>query len=193
MGLERGASAIGADILESMEQRADTFDLSSLRMSTGEGRRFELAVALGGFELGEQPYQTSPDLVPVILDVSRTTANGYALRLRFEVAVTGPCMRCLSDAAPTFAIDAREVSQPGGGEELESPYVSDGVPAVLDLRDWARDALALELPALLVCRPDCLGLCAICGADLNEADPDHGHEHEIDPRWAKLSELHLDR
>ena len=162
-------------------------------MSTGEGRRFELAVALGGFELGEQPYQTSPDLVPVILDVSRTTANGYALRLRFEVAVTGPCMRCLSDAAPTFAIDAREVSQPGGGEELESPYVSDGVPAVLDLRDWARDALALELPALLVCRPDCLGLCAICGADLNEADPDHGHEREIDPRWAKLSELHLDR
>jgi hypothetical protein len=28
--------------------------------------------------------------------------------------------------------------------------------------------------------------------DLNEAGPDHGHEPEPDPRWAKLSELHFD-
>ena len=47
-------------------------------------------------------------------------------------------------------------------------------------------------PALLLCRPDCLGLCAICGANLNEAGPDHGHEPEPDPRWAKLSELRFD-
>jgi uncharacterized protein len=175
-----------------MEQRADTFDLGSLRMNSGEGRRFDLAVALGSFELGGEPYRTEPDLVPAVLDVSRTTANGYALRLRFEVAVAGPCMRCLADAAPTFVIDAREVSQPGGGEDLESPYVSQVAPVVLDLRDWARDALALAIPPLLLCRPDCLGLCTICGADLNEAGPDHGHEPAPDPRWAKLSELRLD-
>ena len=175
-----------------MEQRADTFDLGSLHMSTGEGRRLELAVALGGFEFSNEQYETEPDLVPVVLDVSRTTANGYALRLRFEVAVTGPCMRCLADAAPTFAIDAREVSQPGGGEELESPYVSEVAPVELALRDWARDALVLAIPPLLLCRPDCLGLCTICGADLNQAGPDHGHERPVDPRWAKLSELRLD-
>jgi uncharacterized protein len=175
-----------------MEQRADTFDLGGLRMDSGEGRRFELAVPLGGFELGGEQYQTEPDLVPVVLDVSRTTANGYALRLRLEVAVTGPCMRCLGEAAPTFAIDTREVSQPGGGEELESPYVSELAPVTLELRDWARDALALAIPPLLLCRPDCLGLCAICGADLNQAGPDHGHEPPPDPRWAKLSELRLD-
>jgi uncharacterized protein len=175
-----------------MEQRADTFDLGGLRMNSGEGRRFDLTVALGGFEFSNEQYETEPDLVPVVLDVSRTTANGYALRLRFEVAVTGPCMRCLADAAPTFAIDAREVSQPGGGEELESPYVSDAAPVELALRDWARDALALAIPPLLLCRPDCLGLCTICGADLNEAGPDHSHEPEPDPRWAKLSELRLD-
>jgi uncharacterized protein len=187
-----GVDAYGADILESMEQRTDTFDLGSLRMNSGEGRRFDLAVALGGLELGGEQYQTEPEVVPVRLDISRTTANGYALRVRFEVAVSGPCMRCLADAAPTFVIDAREVSQPGGGEELESPYVSDVAPVVLALRDWARDALALEIPALLLCRPDCLGMCTICGADLNEAGPDHGHEPAPDPRWAKLSELHLD-
>jgi uncharacterized protein len=175
-----------------MQQRVDLFDLSSLHMSTGEGRRLDLAVALGEYELAGEHYDTEPPVVEVRLDVSRTTANGYALRLRFEAALAGPCMRCLTDATPTFAIDAREVSQPGGGEELESPYVSDSAPVLLELGAWAHDALALALPAQVLCRPDCLGLCIECGANLNEAGPDHGHERPPDPRWAKLSELRLD-
>jgi uncharacterized protein len=186
------ASRPREDNLESMAQRADVFDLGSLQMTAGEGRRLELAVALGSFELGGERYDTEPAVVGVRLDVSRTTGDGYALRLRFEVALAGPCMRCLKDAAPTFEVDAREVSQPGAGEELESPYVSDTSPAVLELRAWARDALALALPAQVLCRPECRGLCAICGADLNEAGPEHDHEREPDPRWAKLSQLRFD-
>ncbi len=81
------------------------------------------------------------------------------------------------------------MSQPGEGEELESPYVQDGV---VDLRAWARDALALTVPTQVLCRPDCAGLCPVCGVDLNEAGPEHAHEREPDPRWAKLSELHFD-
>ena len=39
---------------------------------------------------------------------------------------SGPCMRCLEPAAPRFEVDAREVEQPGAGdEELSSPYVDD--------------------------------------------------------------------
>jgi uncharacterized protein len=114
------------------------------------------------------------------------TGGGYSLRLRFATRVAGPCMRCLEPAAPAFEIDAREVHQPGGGEELDSPYV--GEDGILDLRGWAHDALALALPVQLLCRPDCAGLCPVCGADLN-ADPGHAHEREPDPRWAKLREL----
>ena len=121
--------------------------------------------------------------------MSRTTQSGWALRLRFEAALEGPCMRCLGPAAPRFAVDAREVEIPGGGEELSSPYV-DG-DGVLDLGGWARDALALALPAQITCRADCAGLCPRCGADLNE-DPDHAHEPEPDPRWSKLSEIRFD-
>jgi uncharacterized protein len=98
-------------------------------------------------------------------------------------------MRCLEPAAPGFDIDAREVDQPGGGDELDSPYVDSD--AVLDLRGWARDALALAIPAQIVCREDCAGLCPTCGASLND-DPDHAHEREPDPRWAKLRELRLE-
>lgn len=172
-----------------MALRTDTFDLAGLRLTSGEGRRLELQVAIDPFELGGERYAVEPAVIPVRLDISRTTGAGYALRLGFQASLAGPCMRCLSDAAPVFEVEAREVSQPGEGDELESPYVKDGV---LDLKAWARDALALTLPTQILCRADCAGLCATCGANLNEAGPDHTHESTPDPRWAKLSELHFD-
>lgn len=172
-----------------MPLRTDTFDLGGLRLTSGEGRRLDLHVGIDPFELAGERYTVEPSVVPASLDISRTTGDGYALRLRFEATLSGPCMRCLADAEPVFQIQAREVSQPGEGEELESPYVQAGV---VDLRAWARDALALAVPTQVLCRPDCAGLCPVCGADLNEAGPDHGHEQEPDPRWAKLSELRFD-
>lgn len=172
-----------------MPPRADAFDLGALRLSTGEGRRLELEIAIDPYLMGGERYLAQPEVVPARLDVSRTTGDGYALRLRFQATLVGPCMRCLEPAGPAYAVDAREVSQPGEIDELDSPYVERGV---LDLRTWARDALALALPAKLLCREDCAGLCPECGADMNAAGPDHGHEREPDPRWAKLSELRFD-
>ena len=97
-------------------------------------------------------------------------------------------MRCLEPAAPRFAIDAREFDQPGGGRGARKPVRED---QEIDLAAWARDALALALPAQLLCREDCAGLCAVCGENLNAAGPEHEHEAEPDPRWAKLRELEL--
>jgi uncharacterized protein len=165
------------------------FDLGALRLSTGQGRRLELAVAIDALELGGVRYAVDPARVGAILDISRMTSRGYALRLRFAAGLSGPCMRCLADARPPLAVDAREVDQPGGGEELSSPYVDR---EVLDLSGWARDALVLALPAQILCRADCAGLCPVCAANLNETGPDHGHERAPDPRWAKLRELRLE-
>jgi uncharacterized protein len=172
-----------------MSLRTDTFDLGGLRLTAGEGRKLELGVAIDPFTLGGERYPVEPSLVGVRLDVSRTTGDGYALRLRFDATLKGPCMRCLEPAEPVFSVDAREVSQPGEGDELASPYVESGL---LDLRAWARDALALVLPAKLLCTADCAGLCPICGANLNEAGAEHAHERTPDPRWANLSELRFE-
>lgn len=158
-------------------------------MGSGEGRHLELAVSLDRFELGGESYAVTPSAIPVTLEISRTTQSGYALRLRFQAGLEGPCMRCLTEAAPRYVVDAWEISQPVSGEELESPYLLDGV---LELRAWAHDALALVLPTQILCRPDCLGLCPECGVRLDDAEPGHGHEPARDPRWAKLSELRLD-
>ncbi|MFZ1154689.1 MAG: DUF177 domain-containing protein [Solirubrobacteraceae bacterium] len=167
----------------------DLLDLGGLRLSAGEGRRFELAVHVEPLTLGGEPYEVQPAAVPLRLDASRMTGNGYALRLRFDATLVGACMRCLKDADLQIEVDAREVDRPGGGEELSSPYLED---ETLDLAGWARDAFALALPTQALCREDCAGLCAVCAADLNETGPEHAHERAPDPRWAKLSELKLE-
>jgi uncharacterized protein len=172
-----------------MPQRTDTLELGRLGLSSGQGRRLDLSVAVDPFHYGGEPYAVTPAQVPVRVDVSRTTGNGWALRMRFDAGLEGPCMRCLEPAAPTFPVDAREVHQAGAGEELTSPYID--AADELDLAGWARDALALELPAQLTCRPECAGLCGQCGANLNE-QPHHHHDAEPDARWAKLSELKFD-
>jgi len=170
-----------------MAARADSFDLGGLKLSPGEARRLDLDVALGDFDLSDERYAT-PEAVPVHLDVSRMVGGGYSLRLRFESEIAGPCMRCLEPASPTTVVDSREVDQPGGGEELNSPYVNGDE---LDLTAWAHDAYSLALPPQVLCRPDCRGLCPECGANLN-AEPDHAHEAPPDPRWAKLREIKLE-
>ncbi|MHB1537205.1 MAG: YceD family protein [Solirubrobacteraceae bacterium] len=164
------------------------FDLAGVRLQAGEGRKLELAAPLQPITLGGQRYEPQPASVPVPLEISRMTDHGYALRMSFEVRLAGPCMRCLKAAAPTIAVDAREVDVPSGGEDLDSPYLQDDV---LDLASWAQDALVLAAPASVLCREDCAGLCPECAADLNEVG-EHSHERALDPRWERLRELELE-
>ena len=93
-------------------QRADAFDLGALGLSSGEGRRLDLHVKLDAFDLGGERYEVSPALIPVRLDVSRTMHSGWALRLRFEVELQGPCMRCLEPARRASSVDAARSTSP---------------------------------------------------------------------------------
>jgi uncharacterized protein len=166
-------------------------DLARLSLTHGEGARLDIPVRLDPLELGGQTYIPGGDAVDARLDLSRPS-SGYAFRLRFPLRVEGPCMRCLEEATVEAAVDAREVDQSDtDDEELRSPYVVDDE---LDIGRWAHDAAILAVPARILCRPDCAGLCPVCGESLNDADPeDHRHDSGGDPRWSKLNELKLDQ
>jgi uncharacterized protein len=127
-----------------------------------------------------------PEKVPAEFVVSKAS-TGTVFDLRFTVRLHGPCFRCLDDAVLELPIDTREyqATNPDGADELKSQYLEDDR---LDLTAWARDAVALELPDKILCRPDCAGLCPMCGKNLNE-EP-HEHEDEAtDSRWAALEAL----
>ena len=172
------------------QARTTTLDLSRLSLSHGEGKRIDLPVELAPFELGGQTYRADPAAPSVRLEISRPS-GGFAFRLSFSVHLEGPCVRCLEPAALDLDVESREIDQANtDDEELRSPYVTDDE---LDIGRWAHDATILALPARFLCRPDCAGLCAVCGESLNDADPAaHEHEQAVDPRWAALKDLKLE-
>jgi uncharacterized protein len=127
-----------------------------------------------------------PGTVPAELAITRA-ATGTLFELSFTTRLHGPCYRCLGDAVLELPIAVREyqATNPGESDELRTPYLVDDN---LDLAAMARDAIALALPDKILCRPDCAGLCPVCGKNLN-AEP-HAHEEEsTDSRWAALEAL----
>jgi uncharacterized protein len=163
-----------------------TLDLRSLRLRPGEVRKETLDVDLEPFLLGGLRYEASPNRVPVTLEISQAS-GATVFDLRFDARLTGACMRCLGFAELQREVSAREFYDPDAppGDDLRSEYV---VNDRLQVDAWARDALALELPEQILCRPDCAGLCPVCGKDLN-VEPHEHTERKADPRWAALAEL----
>ena len=162
------------------------FSLRRLRLRSGEQFADEQEVELEPLEFGGQRYLPVPERIPTELTITRAS-TGTILELRFSGRLHGPCQRCLADAVIERGVSAREyqASSSESPDELRSPYVEDDQ---LDLSSWARDALVLSLPEQLLCRPDCAGLCPICGEDLNRNPHEHV-EDRTDPRWAALAEL----
>ena len=94
------------------------------------------------------------------------------------------CARCLKGFDREFAVTMDEmfVREPGPDDDYAlAPDLT------LDPEPLLRDAVVLEMPFSPLCRPDCLGLCPICGGDRNLGECP-GHE-ESDPRWAALEGL----
>lgn len=163
-----------------------TIDLRRFRLRPGEVRREHVDVEVEPFHLGGQRYESAPAHVPVDLQVSRAT-GAMVFDLRFAIRLSGPCMRCLGHAEIPIEVSARELHDPDAalGDELRSDYVAEDR---LDVGTWVRDAIALSVPDQILCRPDCAGLCPVCGKDLNDEPHEHV-EQATDPRWAALEQL----
>jgi DUF177 domain-containing protein len=162
-----------------------TFDLRTLRIRSGDQARERVEIELEPLVLGGQTYEPQPNPAPAELTVTRAS-SGTVLELSLDVALVGPCFRCLQDAELALQLRLREyqATKPEGEEERTEYLEDDRV----DLSAWARDAIALALPDQILCRPDCAGLCPVCGKDLNAEPHEHVEEH-LDPRWEKLSQL----
>jgi uncharacterized protein len=163
-----------------------SFNLRQLKLRSGEQYRDAQEVELEPFTFGGERYLPVPERVTGELTISRAT-TGTLFELGFTARLHGPCQRCLGDAVVDTRVSAREyhATSPEDSDELRTPYVRENR---LDLSAWARDALALALPERILCRPDCAGLCPVCGKDLNVEPHEHEEEH-VDSRWAALAQL----
>lgn len=118
--------------------------------------------------------------------------------------VVGTCDRCLSPAEFDVSGEVdeyylfEEPEDTGDGDdddELDFSLVSDD--NTIDLSDALLSTLVMETPYVVLCRPNCKGLCPVCGANLNEEDCGHAAQIEEDrlksSPFAVLASLDLDR
>lgn len=102
--------------------------------------------------------------------------------------VTAPwhdsCRRCLADIDEVVCVEVRELFQLTITDPDAFPIVGDQI----DFTEVLRDAVQLELPIAALCRDDCPGICATCGADLNDG-PCSCDGPPPDPRWSALDSL----
>ena len=116
------------------------------------------------------------------------TQEGIWLEGELNAEVPAECARCLETFTMPVALEFQEMFySPPSRASSPSDYVvfEDGV---LDLVEPIRERLVLNLSLRPLCRPDCRGLCSLCGRNLNQGDCDC-HEEVIDPRLAGLAKL----
>lgn len=128
------------------------------------------------------------------------TNRGILVRGGIEAPVRRTCARCLEAFVEPVSIRISEEFLPSIDPETGAAVEHDpDDPSTqfiddhheIDLTSVIREEFALAEPMHPLCRPDCPGLCAECGARLDGDHVAHATD-EIDPRLAGLARF-LDR
>jgi len=122
--------------------------------------------------------------------------EGYLLRGTLRGELTVPCARCL-EPAPVPIESEMTVSFVEGDaavDEEEEDAEDDTVSfqnGVVDLRLPIRDEILLAVPMTAVCRPDCAGICPVCGRNRNLTPCDCEKQALATSKLAVLAKIKL--
>lgn len=131
---------------------------------------------------------------PITGHVRLTRENrGVLATARLTTALAGECARCLRPVTTPIELRLDEEFLPSIDVATGRPLPRDDEPEAarltdhheLDLEPAVRDAISLAEPIAPLDRPDCPGLCIVCGLPLDEGVHDHPVD-DIDPRLEAL-------
>ncbi len=159
--------------LKNHPHESETFHLSE----AGDSALFE---GIGGRYLG-------PINVELLLE---NTGSMYVGKVNLNTALQLPCARCLGDlvypVSLDFDISLAESCKMDNMDLDENLILFSGDEAEIGPR--IEEAIFMAIPICPLCKPDCQGLCPICGQDKN-IQSCKCKEDQIDPRWEKLNKL----
>ena len=98
------------------------------------------------------------------------------------------CDRCLAPCEEAQEHAFSEKFQRAGEDLGENEEANVFTGDAIDLTELVRDTILAAQPLSKLCKPDCKGLCAVCGANRNEGDCGCDR-HVVDPRLAALQDL----
>ena len=133
------------------------------------------------------------------------TDRGIWVSAKLELQVEVLCSRCLSWSRLPVSVAVGEEYLPtvdiNTGQPLSVPERAEGSFTIdqqhtLDLSEALRQYTLTNEPMKPLCRPECRGLCSICGINKNEnictcekAVSDTRQKAVPDPRWSPFLEL----
>ena len=143
-----------------------TVDLSEQLEFPGDSYPLTGKVDVSTYTVGEKEYQLQDG---IDYDVVFTNAGtGVLLTGMVRAHATGECDRCLEPASFDIA------------GEIE------GEDRIVDLGEPINDAVVMDTPFVVLCKPDCRGLCPTCGCNLNVEQCDCAAQAEAE--WAAATE-----
>jgi uncharacterized protein len=135
------------------------------------------------------PYHGTANLIGII------ERHGERLTLTADVSAEGDfeCTRCVDDfrkiiSTPIvlqFVPFRLETNDDDPNVHTYDPVAESTVDILPDLRD----ALILAIPMRNLCRPNCNGLCPVCGKDRNKESCSCAEPEEVTGQWSALKGL----
>jgi uncharacterized protein len=127
------------------------------------------------------------------------TNRGLLVTGRLSAALRASCARCLKDVDVPVDMEIDEEALPSVDLTSGMPVDTSADPEAarlsdhheLDLEPLIREAISLAEPIAPLCRPDCPGLCVVCGGDLATGDHEHA-DGPVDPRLEALRAFRVD-
>ena len=165
-------------------------------LGEGPGSHRDCEVSELRLDLGDDLRQGDPVVGRIRL---ARTNRGLLVTGRLRTSLLGECGRCLVPIDVPIEVRIDEEALPSvdlhTGQPVDTAVETDIVRISdhheLDLEPLVREAIQLAEPIAPVCRPDCPGLCSVCGVELATGD----HEHDvgpIDPRLEALRAFRVD-
>lgn len=165
---------------------------SDLLAAPGSRRRIKLEGALEGDLDVNLPQVESCGPVTAELELE-AAAGGVVARGRARSPAVLLCNRCLgATVRPVEAEITQLFAVPRAGPAQPVGYDSVKPDGWIDFGPLLRDEISLSVPLVSLCREECRGMCATCGADLNAGECGGHAEKPVPSPFAELKNL-LDR
>lgn len=137
--------------------------------------------------MGDFPVR---DKTPLSLTLTNLGINKAAVRGRMELTLAMNCDRCLKPVLQKITLDfTRQVcgsDEYEGDTEEDDQNFMDGYQ--LNVDDLIKNECFMNLPVKVLCKPDCKGICLMCGKDLNTGKCDC-NTFIPDPRMARIKDI----
>lgn len=142
------------------------------------------------YKIDELAGENNENHITGEVDLIRTN-RGILVMGELATEINGCCSRCLGQARVPIIFKMEDEYFPvidinSGVYVKSSPddfTISEN--HILDLNEAIRQYIIMATPTKILCKPDCQGICPVCGQELSKGDCGHQNK-SYDRRWDKL-------